>query len=429
MPDATAVLLGPRDLVVAAARRLDLHVVVVVDSDTAAPSDTEFRTIRCPWTSHPHVLVDRLRTLEPELGTTVSCFGFGEVGSVVAAHVNEALNWPGNPPGALETFKDKARLRARVGDRAGAPVAYAVCSTEEELVRAVERTGLPCVVKPVDGTGSSGVRRLDTAEQVRQHAGRLEPGVPQLVEEFLVGREFSVEAMSTPAGHRIMALTEKTTTGAPHFVETGHTLPTVTHPSEEAAVCQVVLAALDAVDYRYGPSHTEIMLTAEGPRLIESHGRPGGDRISDMLALALGEDVFAQAMAATLGVPCPSGPTTGRVAGIRYLDFDPSTPMPLVPAEAAAELPGVVEVCVSPSPGELPRPVRRSADRHGFVLAVAGSRGELEAVLTEALDTLSAPTSRQTPCGSTMPDTQAASFVAPARPVVSGRVRSSSTRA
>lgn len=384
----TAVLLGARGTVLDAARRLGLDVVVVDDPDQPSPPDGGAPVIRTSWTKSGDELIATLR--EFTFPGPVSCFGFGEIGAAVSAVVNRELGWPGNPPEAPAAFKDKARLRALVGDKAGAPVRHVLCASAAELLPATDTTGFPCVVKPVDGTGSSGVQYLADRSAAQEYAATADPAGPLLVEEFLAGTEYSVEAMSTPAGHRILAITEKTTTGAPHFVETGHTLPVRLDPAVEAAVTDVVHATLDAAGHRYGPSHTEIMITDEGPRLIESHGRPGGDRISDMLRLALGEDVFAQTMAAVLGLPDEAPTHRTRVAGIRFVTFDRPV-APALTSSLVASLPGVEEVHLTePSAGRLPATLTRSGDRHGFVLAVADTRDELEHHLEVALRTLTA---------------------------------------
>ncbi|MGV9992809.1 ATP-grasp domain-containing protein [Streptomyces sp. NPDC003374] len=391
MPDTqpTAVLLNPRDLVVTAAQKLGLAMIVVGDPKAPLPADTPRQSIlRSPWMSDLDRLVEQLRALD--LPAPVSCFGFGELGSTAAAIVNDRLGWPGNPPGALAAFKDKARLRAEVGERAGTPVAHVTCAAKEELRPAIERIGYPCVVKPVDGTGSSGVRYLAGPEETEHYLAALDFTTPHLVEEFLSGAEYSVEAVSTPQGHRILAITEKTTTGAPHFVETGHTLPVRLDPADEAAIHALVTGTLDAVGYRYGPSHTEVMLTKDGPRLIESHGRPGGDRISDLLFLALGEDVFAQTMTAVLGLEEPPPATQQRLAGIRFVTFDRTVPMPGISTELVASLPGVAEAAITVEAGRRPPEVRQSGDRHGFVVATGATRDELETNLARAVRTLTA---------------------------------------
>jgi len=383
------VLLNPRDLVIRAARSLGLAMIVAPSPEAPDPIDPPGPVLRSPWTTGIEDLVSQLRAMD--LPGRATCFGFGEIGCRASAAVNERMGWPGSGTAPHELFRDKARLRAAVGEAAGEPVEHVVCRTKDELLPAIARIGFPCVVKPIDSTGSSGVCQLDGRDAAESFVADLDLQGAQVVEEFLAGAEYSVEAVSSPQhGHRILAITEKTTAGPPHFVETGHTLPAALPHEHEAAIAHVVTATLDAADYRYGVSHTEVMLTVAGPRLIESHGRPGGDRISDMLALALGEDVFEQAMAAVIGLPVAGAPTRRRVAGIRYATFDRGIPAPAVDTAAVQALPGVVEAVVVVPAGQVPPEIRRSADRHGFVVAVADTREELDADLARAVRAVTA---------------------------------------
>ncbi|MEV6345222.1 ATP-grasp domain-containing protein [Actinoplanes sp. NPDC051851] len=361
--------------------------MIVTDQPAPEPPAGDWPVIQTNWTESRDDMVRRLRELN--LPAPVSCFGFGELSAVTAAAVNQELGWPGTPPATQLAFKDKAALRSLVGDRAGAPVAYTVCRSPADLPAAAARIGYPVVAKPVDGSGSAGVRLLTNPAEAELAARELTAGTPYLVEEYLTGTEYSVEATSSAGRHRVLAITEKLTTGAPSFVETGHTLPVHLPEQHAAAITALVAATLDAAGYRNGPSHTEVMLTATGPRLIESHGRPGGDRISDMLALALGEDVFGHAMAAVFELPPPAA-ARPRVAGIRYVTFDHTTPMPEISTALVVSLPGVAEVHISVPAGQVPAPVAKSADRHAFVLAVGDTRDELEARLDTAIRTMTA---------------------------------------
>lgn len=381
----TVVLLSPRESVIRAVRRRGWAMVVIAEKEDNTPADAE-NVLDCQWTVDVDGLVGRLAALN--LRGPVSCFGFGEISSRVAAEVNARLGWPGNPPASLEMFDDKAALRAAVGAMAGRPVPYERCATAADVLDAMSRIGFPCLVKPTNGTGSVGVRLLRDPAEARAWAIKLRDR-PRLVEEFLEGTEVSVETMSTPDGHRVIAVTEKATSGPPRFVETGHTVPMALDPDLAEAIRSAVSATLDAAGHRYGVSHTELMLTAVGPRLIESHGRPGGDRISHMLGLALGEDVFEQTIAATLGLPMPDLPAERAVAGIRFVQFPSDRPAPAVDPAVAAALPGVHEVHLSVTADTYPSYVCRSSDRHGFVVAVAATRAELDATLDTAVAVLS----------------------------------------
>ncbi|MFJ8039126.1 ATP-grasp domain-containing protein [Kitasatospora sp. NPDC096147] len=386
---STAVLLGPREAAIAAAESLGVAVVVVVEPGRAGREAGDWPVIETGWTRSRDELVAALRGFG--FAGPVSCFGFGELGAGAAAEVNRALGWRGNEPESLVAFRDKALLRALVGDRAGKPVAHVLGRTTAQLAVGIERIGLPCVVKPVDGSGSAGVRLLSDREDATAFLRTtLDSTRPYLVEEYLTGAEFSVEAISVAGRHRIVAVTERRTAGVPPFVATGHTLPVRLPEAECTAVADLVRATLDATGYRYGPSHTEVILTGDGPRLIESHGHPGGDRISDLQQLALGQDVYALTMAAVLGLPTPPGREHPQVAGIRYVTFDRALPIPETSTELVASLPGVAEVRITATAGGRRVPAAGAADRHGYVLAVADTRDELESRLDCAVRTLTA---------------------------------------
>jgi biotin carboxylase len=123
----------------------------------------------------------------------------------------------------------------------------------------------------------------------RLGAQALERGV--IVEEFLVGDEYSVEAISARGRHHILAITKKYKDPRT-FVELGHVLPAPLSEADCQAIGEYVRRILGAFGYRDCPSHTEVMLTAAGPRIVETHTRVGGDRIMDLLRHASGIDVY-----------------------------------------------------------------------------------------------------------------------------------------
>jgi hypothetical protein len=64
--------------------------------------------------------------------------------------------------------------------------------------------------------------------------------------------------------------------------------------------------------------------------------------------------------------------------------------MPGISTELVASLPGVAETAITVEAGEQPPEVRRSGDRHGFVVATGNTRDELETNLARAVRTLTA---------------------------------------
>lgn len=164
----------------------------------------------------------------------------------------------------------------------------------------------PVIVKPVDRSGSRGITKLETESGL---AEAIENAKAQgfektaLVEEFAEGREYSVECISWDGKHHFLAMTQKYTTGAPGFVETGHLEPAPILESLLNRVKETVFHALDSLGIRYGASHSELKIDdSERIVLIEIGGRMGGDLIgSDLVPLSTGVDYVKAVIDVALG--------------------------------------------------------------------------------------------------------------------------------
>lgn len=112
-----------------------------------------------------------------------------------------------------------------------------------------------------------------------------------LAEQYHEGPQFSVEAFSEAAGHVALAVTRKYS-DPDNMVEPGHVLPTPLDADVEEAIEGHARRVLDALGVEFGPTHTEVVLTADGPRVIETHLRVGGDEIFNLVKDAVGVDMI-----------------------------------------------------------------------------------------------------------------------------------------
>ncbi|MGK5529450.1 ATP-grasp domain-containing protein [Streptomyces sp. URMC 129] len=386
-----AVLLSPRPTVVDAARRVGARSLVLAP-DLSAPGISEAAAaaddaLTVDWADHPRLMmvIGHLANLPAR----TSVFGFAEASALVAARANEALRFPGNPHAAVAYLTDKAALRGKVNQLTGSPVRFERCDRPALLAAVAERVGFPCVVKPRTGYGGQDVRLLRDTAGATALAAELAFEPALIVEEYLEGPELSVEAHSHAGAHTILAVTRKYTSGAPGCLETGYDLPADLDADTADRVHQLVTATLNAAGQRSGPSQTEVILTARGPRLVESHAHPGADHISDLLLMAGGTDLAALTIASVLGLPVPqAAPPVARYAGVRFLRLPPGLLTAVEGVEEARALAGVtgLEIAV-PLGSHVPETTSRVAG-HGFVTAVADGPQELEALLRKAQDTL-----------------------------------------
>ncbi len=240
----------------------------------------------------------------------------------------------------------------------------------------------PVIVKPLDRSGSRGITKLESAEGLREAIENAkEQGFEKkaLVEEFASGQEYSVEFISWKGKHHFLAVTEKFTTGAPHFIETGHVEPARLSDEMCEQVKRVVSHALDSLQITMGASHSEIKIDQDGNiRLIEIGGRMGGDYIgSHLVEWSTGvdflENVICVALGQDINIVSKHKP---YAAAIRFVfGKDDLETLNIIQREHPEYL-KVVDVS-----DDIEGNVADSSDRHGMYLMVAENREAFEQYL------------------------------------------------
>ncbi|MFD8284715.1 pyridoxal-phosphate dependent enzyme [Streptomyces solisilvae] len=312
------------------------------------------------------------------------------------ARLAGSLGLPGHAPATAAACRNKALTRAAL-QNAGVPQpAHAVVADIAGVPEAVARVGVPCVVKPVDGSGSQDVRWCPDEATAVEHAARVlavtenvrgqKSAGEVLVEEFVGGAEYSVEMFCTGGEAVCVGVTRRTMTPLPHFVETGHLFPAGLPAARQAELAEAARQALKAVGFEHGPAHIEMRLTPVGPVVIEINGRLAGGMIPEIVRAATGLDLLEQQVRAATGLPTYLEPARSRQAGLRFLTAGDVGRLVAITGTAAAErVPGVVAVVTTGTPGRAVRPPRDAYDRLGHIIAVGDTPQEVEATLDTAM--------------------------------------------
>lgn len=322
------------------------------------------------------VLVD---DLAPDVVLSVT-----ESGLLPAARLTSLLGLRGTTVETVRLMRDKLAMRARLAERAPSLAWPATEGTDDASVAAlIERHGM-CIIKPVDGTGSRGVRRIADASELATVPSAERSGT--IVEKLAVGVEVSVEAMSREGQHTVVAVAEKRTSA--EAVEVAHLVPA---PSLSAADLAWVTAAtqdcLSALGLEEGPSHTELFVSPEQVMIVETHNRPGGDGIADLVQLTTGIDWRRASMA------WPAEPLEGsatergaEAAAAAMVSFTAPPGIVRSVCQEPPQFPGarVVSWHVDVAVGERVGPLLSSADRVGAARLVGESPQALAAAV-EAL--------------------------------------------
>ena len=291
---------------------------------------------------------------------------------------------------------NKAEMRSAL-QKAGVPIPkFFKVSNESEYQAAVAQFAVPFVVKPADSSGSRGIYLVkdaaDAADVARayRHSRPYSRSGDVVVEEYMSGPEVSVETLTVNGICNVIQITDKITTGAPHFVEMGHTQPSRLSDETKEQIAQVAKAANRAVGIDNGPSHTEIIVTAEGPKIVELGARLGGDCITTHLVpLSTGVNMVRCCIQIALGEEPNVMPEYQKVSAIRYFPQHAGTVKEIKGLELARRIDGVKQISIVHGVGQTISDITSSSDRMGFVIVQTDSFEDAAAVFSKTKETIS----------------------------------------
>lgn len=215
-----------------------------------------------------------------------------ECGVALADTLNYELGLPGNEFDGVLARRDKYAMASRLADAGlAAPVGTSVTDTDS-AVDYFLATGTPVVVKPAASAGTDNVHICTTAEEVRSACAAVlrgndyfgNPNPSALVQKYLVGTEYMVNTVAVNGVQKVadVWLSAKASgpTGAPLY-DYLQPLP-LTAPHVEVLV-DYAQRAVTALGITNGAAHSEVMLTADGPVLIESGARLMGALLPEVV--------------------------------------------------------------------------------------------------------------------------------------------------
>jgi len=294
------------------------------------------------------------------------------------ARLAEEMGFIFNSPGVTERSTDKWLMK-KAFKAAGVPCAEGILITprEEPAYRLRKWHAFPVIIKPRDAFSSRGVFRCSSLEEVLSYVDisrRFSTAGDILIEEFIDGREYSVEAITFRGETTIIQFTEKFITPYPRTVETGHLQPAGLTDEERESIADVVVRALKSLGIENSASHTEVMLTAEGPKVIEVGARLGGDFIASYLTRSsTGVSMDRAAIQVALGIAPDLSSDRSDYSMISFIELPEGKRVVRVNDTGDIEaMQGVVFARLFVRPGDITEPVTHSAHRAGCVI-VAGS--------------------------------------------------------
>lgn len=293
-------------------------------------------------------------------------------------------------PASASLLRDKFNVRCRLADRGILQPPFELATSNEALNAAVERLGLPVLIKPADGYGSQNIVVLRYPEDLDPLLSPLTNFLPcrtdyglgvrsnerLLVERFMTGAVIGCDTLTANGQHQLLGIHAKLFFEPPSFAIRGGCF-TPNRPEFES-IERYLFPVLDAVEFDWGAAHTELLLTAEGPRVIEINPRLVGAKIPRLVGYALNRSLHTDLIALHVGDTPQIRPQDSTVVAVtRWIVTDRPGILDHV------QLPQWHDArirCVEllKQPGD---PIRRpleNADRIGYVMVSAPTSSEAE---------------------------------------------------
>lgn len=257
-----------------------------------------------------------------------------EVSMNVMGRINDELGLSGiTKEQAIRATNKHLMREAFERNHAPSPMSFLTESAEDAWSRLMNDFSSDGILKPSRNSGSRGIAKVTRGMEKTDFVKAYDIALTEsrddsvLIEQFIEGPEFSVEIIVWNGEVNVLTVTDKKTTGAPHFVELGHNQPSCFSEKDVETLKAAAVAGVKALGVNNCACHAELKLMDGKAYLMEIGARLGGDFISTELThLSTGVDMVAAAIDVALGVqPDLSVHEEPKGVCIRYFCPKPGT--------------------------------------------------------------------------------------------------------
>lgn len=291
--------------VIKKAKEMGVYVIAADGDPNAVGLKYADKTVVVNITSEEEVL--KVARQEQIDGVIHPC---SEVSMNVMGRLNDELGLSGiTREQAIRATNKHLMREAFEKGNAPSPISILTANAEDAWYHLLNDFASDGILKPSRNSGSRGIakvtRNMNKDDFVKAYNVALNESRDKsvLIEQFIEGPEFSVEIIVWNGEVNVLTVTDKKTTGAPHFVELGHNQPSCYSNEDVETLKAAAVAGVKALGVNNCACHAEAKLMDGKAYLMEIGARLGGDFISTELThLSTGIDMVAAAINVALGV-------------------------------------------------------------------------------------------------------------------------------
>ena len=367
------------------AKEMGLHVVGT-DMDPEAPAFSEA----------DDVLICSTRDVEETLASIKAYAASHPVHGVMTvandvpytvARVARELKLPGIPPECALLVANKISMKQKFLAKNVATPAFTICCSKSEFLEHYQPEKGLKILKPSDGRGSRGVLFLDGTtdpnwawDESYQHS---ENGILML-EDFLGGPQLSVEGLMIENHYHAIAFADRNYDNMemtkPYIVEDGGIIPTRFPDEQLLPVQNLIENASRSMGIHWGPVKADIVLTEDGPYIIELAARLSGNYLATHhIPMAYGINIVDAMIRMTLGEPINTEelkPKWKKYLGVRYFFPDEGVIESISGVSTVRKLDYVKYLDIYTKVGATQLPIQNHTTRAGTIICEGSSYKE-----------------------------------------------------
>lgn len=289
----------------------------------------------------------------------------------------------------IRKMEDKVLTRELLKDLPMSPH-YAIFSPGDSLEVFIDKQKryLPLIVKSPLSTGSKDVLLANDENQLKQSMLKLlikKENTQILLEEYLTGPQYLIEALVHNGKVHIIAIIEQEITFSKRFIVTGYCLLADIDQDFYDKIYETVSSILQAFEMKNGACHLELRLVQGTWKLIEINPRISGGAMNRIIETAYGINLVEETIQLFLGNDPYLFKKQNKYVYCHYITINSKGRLMKVTGKnRCSQYHGVEEVYIKPRKGMILRPPLSMGDRYAYVIASSDAKEEAKRIAKEA---------------------------------------------
>jgi biotin carboxylase len=291
-------------------------------------------------------------------------------------------------------LRDKISVRQVLAEHGLRQPAFALAQNLDDLRCAVSEIGYPVLIKPTDGYGSQNIHVLyDDAQrdlliaalqqqQPTDYGLGVHANLRLSVEAYLQGHLIGCDVFTSKNQRLLLGINDKLMYPAPSFAIRGSCFPCEKYDC--AAIEEYAFKILDAINFDFGACHIEMIVTEDGPCLVEVNPRLVSAQIPHQVGYALNQSLYGELINLHLGYSLEDLQKIHPewFCAIRWIIANRKGKLASIELSDSSNT-HIRRVVVFKHPGDDIQPPMNNGDRLAYVMAVGKNQEQAERLAEE----------------------------------------------